>query len=52
MCFTTVTVEQQEQFILEIIDSFLKDEASTLKVNKKQKRAKLLFKYEAIIPLN
>ena len=49
MCLTTETEEQQEQSISEIIDSSLKEEASTLTVNEKQKLAKLLLKYEAII---
>ena len=49
MCLTTVTEEQQEQSISEIINSSLNDEASTLTVNEKQKLAKLLLKYEAII---
>ena len=48
MCLTIVTEEQQKQSISEIIDISLKNEASTLTVNKKQKLAKLL-KYEAII---
>ena len=49
LCLTTVIGEQQEQFISEIIDSSLKDEASTLTVNEIQKLAKLLLKYETII---
>ena len=49
MCLTTVTEEQQEQSISEIIDSSLKDEASTLTESEKHKLAKLLLKYEAII---
>ena len=49
MCLTTATEEQQEQCISVLIDSSLKNEASTLTVNEKQKLAKLLLKYEAII---
>ena len=49
ICLTTVTEEQQEQSISEIIDSSLKNEASTLTVNEKQKLATLLLKYESII---
>ena len=49
VCLTAVTEEQQKQSISEVIYSSLKDESSTLSVNKKQKLPKLLLKYEAII---
>ena len=49
LCLKTVIEEQQVQSISKIIDSFLKNKASTLTVNKKQKLAKPLLKYEAII---
>ena len=49
LCLTTVVEEQNEITISEIIDSSLKDEASMLTANEKNKLAKLLLKYESII---
>ena len=49
LCLTTVVEEQKEPTISEIIDSSLKDEESILKINDKEKLAKLLLKYESII---
>ena len=49
LCLTTVIGEQKKPTISEIINSSLKDEASMLTANKKDKLAKLLCKYESII---
>ena len=49
LCLTTVIEKQKEQTISEILNSSLKDEASMLAQNEKEKLAKLLLKYESII---
>ena len=49
LCLTTVIEDLKKPTILEIIDSSMKDEASMLTANEKNKLAKLLLKYESII---
>ena len=51
LCLTTVINEHNEPTISEILDSSLKDEASLLRANEKDKLVKLLLKYESIISL-
>ena len=49
LSLTTVVEKQKEPTISEIIDSFLKDEESILKISEKAKLAIRILKYESII---